>query len=175
MRKPTKPKNVPADDYEVGHRKPPTEHQFRAGEVHNPHGRPPRLKTFNRFLGKVLTEKVTITIGGQRTKFTKREAIARRLMEKFTKGDATAQRLVLALVAEFDRELMQGQNQVHSGVVQVSDDYHAVKKEAFEALRRNNSDGDEFEQRRIVQRVAVEKTGRSPTLVGPLIRRSRRR
>ena len=106
MSKSTKPKNVPADDYEVGHRKPPKEHQFRPGEVRNPRGRPTQPKTFDVFLAKVLAEKVPITNRGQRTTITKREAIAHRLMQNFANGDAMARRLVLALVAEFDREMM---------------------------------------------------------------------
>jgi hypothetical protein len=96
-------------------------------------------------------------------------------MEKFAKGDAMAQRLVLALAADFDRELTQAQNQMHSGVVQVSDDYHRVEKEAFEELRRQDPDGDEAEHRRAAQQIALEKTGKIPEPVGPLILTKRRR
>jgi len=133
-------KKTPTGGYEVGYCRPPVESRFKPGEVHNRRGRRRKAPTFDEALKKVLAEKITIRVGEQVAKVTKGEAIVRRLLEKYAKNDARAQRLVLSLLAEFDREVTEEQNPEISGVLEVPHEFLDAFNDALaEEQRRNPS------------------------------------
>ena len=172
----TKAKKVATGDYEVGYRRPPKEHRFRPGEVHNPRGRPPRPQlTLLEILGRVLTETDAVEIDGEPRRKMKAEIIAMALRQKAIAGDVMARRLMSRLNKDFDRELMQEQNEIQSGVRYIGDDYEDVKKEIFEELRRKDPHGDEEGARQIAHETALARTLVKPEPYEPPVPISRRR
>ena len=67
-------------DYEVGRGKPPVHTRFKKGQSGNPRG--PRPKNLPALLVEGLNEKVVVTIDGERREITKREAVAKQLVNK---------------------------------------------------------------------------------------------
>jgi len=49
------------DDYEVGYKKPPKQHQFQPGQSGNPKGRPKGTKNLATDLAEELAETITVT------------------------------------------------------------------------------------------------------------------
>ena len=75
-------KKGPGDDYEVGHGRPPVEHQFKKGKSGNPAGRPKRKKGQSVDAAAILNEPLLVqTAGGPRTMPTY-EVVVRRLVER---------------------------------------------------------------------------------------------
>jgi hypothetical protein len=75
-------------DYQVGRGKPPVHSRFKKGQSGNPRG--PRPKNLPALLVEALNEKVTVTIDGERREITKREAVAKQLVNKSTGADLRA-------------------------------------------------------------------------------------
>ena len=172
----TKAKKAATGDYEVGYRRPPKEHRFRPGEIHNPRGRPSRPKpTLAEILTRVLAEIETIEINGERRRRTNAEIIAMALLQKAIAGDVTARRLMARLHMDFDRELVQEQNEIQWGVRIIGDDYEEVKKKVFEELRRKDPDGDEEQARQSAHEIAFVRTLVKPERSEPLPPINRRR
>jgi Family of unknown function (DUF5681) len=88
----------PGDPYEVGFGKPPKRTQFKKGRSGNPHGRPPKKPDLYGELTKVLREKVTITVDGQREKVTVQQALLLRLRDEALRGKLWAQKLLQKVV-----------------------------------------------------------------------------
>ena len=87
--------------YEVGRGKPPRKTRFKPGESGNPNGRPKGSKNFATVLAKELNAKVPISENGRRRKVSKREAIAKQIVNKAAGGDLKATQAVM----REDREL----------------------------------------------------------------------
>ena len=73
--------------YQIGYAKPPRENQFRPGRSGNPKGRPKRAKNFATAIEQELQETVTITENGRRRRVSKREVVAKRLVNRAAEGD----------------------------------------------------------------------------------------
>jgi hypothetical protein len=86
-----------ADDrsYAVGFGKPPWSGRFRSGQSGNPAGRPPGAKNFATAIEQELTSRITVTENGRRRRISKREVIAKHLVNKAASGDLKAIPLVL--------------------------------------------------------------------------------
>jgi hypothetical protein len=80
----------PDPPFEVGYRKPPKRTQFPKGQSGNPRGRPKGSGNFQTAILKELKRRVPITEDGKRKKITKREAVAKQLVNKAAAGDPKA-------------------------------------------------------------------------------------
>jgi Family of unknown function (DUF5681) len=81
--------------YEIGFGKPPRSTQFRPGQSGNPAGRPPGAKNFATALEEALRERVVVIENGRRRRISKRDAIAKHLVNKAVGGDLKAIPLLL--------------------------------------------------------------------------------
>jgi hypothetical protein len=80
----------PGRPYVVGHGKPPKKTQFKKGQSGNPKGRPKGSRNLKTEIERELKRKVTITEDGRRKRITKREAVAKQLVNKAVSGDPKA-------------------------------------------------------------------------------------
>ncbi len=81
--------------YEVGFGKPPPSSQFKPGQSGNPNGRPRGAKNFATAIEQELDTRVTVTENGRRRRISKREVIAKHLVNKAAGGDLKAIPLLL--------------------------------------------------------------------------------
>src|SRR4051794_35854637 len=76
--------------YAVGFRKPPRSTQFKPGQSGNTAGRPRGAKNFATAFEQELASRVIITENGRRKRVSKREVIAKHLVNKAAGGDLRA-------------------------------------------------------------------------------------
>jgi Family of unknown function (DUF5681) len=76
--------------YEVGYGKPPKRTQFTPGKSGNPSGHKNGKKNFATVLGTELDRRLFVNEEGRRRKITKREAVAKQLVNKAASGDPKA-------------------------------------------------------------------------------------
>ena len=81
--------------YEVGFGKPPRSSQFKPGQSGNAAGRPRGAKNFATALEQELKSRVLVTENGRRKRISKREVIAKHLVNKAAGGDLKAIPLLL--------------------------------------------------------------------------------
>src|SRR2546421_9467991 len=81
--------------YEGGLGKPPRSSQFKPGQSGNAAGRPRGAKNFATALEQELKSRVLVTENGRRKRISKREVIAKHLVNKAAGGDLKAIPLVL--------------------------------------------------------------------------------
>jgi hypothetical protein len=81
--------------FEVGFRRPPRSTRFKPGQSGNPNGRPRGAKNFAIAIGQELDSRVTVTENGRRRRISKREVIAKHLVNKAASGDLKAIPLLL--------------------------------------------------------------------------------
>ena len=81
--------------YPVGYKKPPTATQFRPGQSGNSKGRPKGVKNFGTVLADELKTRIPVTENGKRKNISKREAIAKQMVNKAVAGDPKAIPIVL--------------------------------------------------------------------------------
>ena len=77
----------PVREYQVGYGRPPLHTRFKPGCSGNPTGRPKSAKSLEAFVSKALDEPVMVQESGRRRSITKREAIAKQLVNKAASGD----------------------------------------------------------------------------------------
>jgi hypothetical protein len=76
--------------YQIGFRKPPRSTQFKPGQSGNPAGRPRGAKNFANAIEQELAARVSVTENGRRRRISKREVIAKHLVNKAAGGDLKA-------------------------------------------------------------------------------------
>lgn len=76
--------------FAVGYAKPPSNAQFKPGQSGNPTGRPKGAKNFGTAIEDELRARVTVTENGRRKRVSKREVIAKRLVNRAAEGDLRA-------------------------------------------------------------------------------------
>jgi hypothetical protein len=76
--------------YPVGYKRPPPASQFKPGQSGNPNGRPKGAKNFATVLQEELNTAVTVTENGKRRKISKRQAVAKQLVNSAATGNAKA-------------------------------------------------------------------------------------
>jgi hypothetical protein len=81
--------------FQVGYRKPPKHTQFRKGTSGNPKGRGKGVRNFATEIEEDLNSSVPVTENGKHKRYTKRKAIAKRLVAKAATGDPKAITLLL--------------------------------------------------------------------------------
>jgi hypothetical protein len=85
----------PEAPYQVGFGKPPRSTRFKPGQSGNPSGRPTGAKNFATAIEQELNSRVTVTENGRRRRISKREVIAKHLVNKAASGDLKAMPLLL--------------------------------------------------------------------------------
>jgi len=81
--------------FEVGFGKPPRSMRFKPGQSGNPNGRPRGARNFAVAIEQELVTRVTVTENGRRRRISKREVIAKHLVNKAASGDLKAIPLLL--------------------------------------------------------------------------------
>src|SRR5260221_2753243 len=81
--------------YEIGFGKPPRSRQFKPGESGNPAGRPRGAKNFATAIEQELNSRVIVNENGRRKRISKREVIAKHLVNKAAGGGLQAIPLLL--------------------------------------------------------------------------------
>jgi Family of unknown function (DUF5681) len=76
--------------YTVGYGKPPRATQFRPGQSGNAKGRPKGSKTFVKLVEEELTERIRITENGKHRKITKKQGIAKQIVNQAVSGSLKA-------------------------------------------------------------------------------------
>ena len=84
-------------DYEVGYGRPPAQSRFQPGRSGNPQGRTKGTKNMALALEKELSTRITINEHGRTRTITKRDAIAKQLVNKSAAGDPRLLKLLLGL------------------------------------------------------------------------------
>jgi hypothetical protein len=79
----------------VGYGRPPKHSQFAKGRSGNPNGRPKGVRNFATVIEAELNTKIPITENGKRKSISKREAVAKQLVNKAASGDTKAMPLLL--------------------------------------------------------------------------------
>jgi len=88
---------LPADDYEVGYRRPPKSHQFQPGRSGNPKGRPKGSRSLSTLVDEALSRTIKANIGGKTVLISQREAMVRQYVDKAMRGDLKAFAVLLKL------------------------------------------------------------------------------
>jgi hypothetical protein len=93
------------DEYKVGPKRPPREHQFKKGQSGNPRGRPKgslsKATLRAAYAAAFLDATVPILVGGQRHEINALEALLKGLMQSGLKGDLKATLAVLDRLERF--------------------------------------------------------------------------
>jgi hypothetical protein len=79
----------------VGYGRPPKHSQFAKGRSGNPNGRPKGVRNFATVIEAELNTKIPINENGKRKSISKREAVAKQLVNKAASGDTRAIPLLL--------------------------------------------------------------------------------
>jgi len=74
----------------IGYGRPPKHSQFAKGKSGNPNGRPKGSKNFGLVIEAELNAKIPINENGRRRSISKREAVAKQLVNKAASGDPKA-------------------------------------------------------------------------------------
>ncbi len=91
---------MPESDDSVGYKKPPKASQFKPGHSGNPNGRPKKTKDFEKLVAEELDQTVQITENGEKKTLTKREIMAKDLVNRAIKGDHRSRMQVLKIDSE---------------------------------------------------------------------------
>ena len=123
--------------YEVGYGKPPRSTQFKPGRSGNLAGRPPGAKNFAAALDEELKSRVLVTENGRRKRISKREVIAKHLVNKAAGGDLKAIPLLLNETRARENEGADtGPNQVFD-----TPEDHAVLENMIARIRSSSPEG----------------------------------
>lgn len=85
--------------YDVGHGKPPKEHQFKPGQSGNPKGRPKGPGNIYKLIAKHASKKVTVIEGGVEKKMPKMDVVISAMFNAASKGNVPAARLLTNMIA----------------------------------------------------------------------------
>jgi hypothetical protein len=99
------------DQNGVGYGKPPKRTQFVKGKSGNLKGRPKGSKNFSTVIQEELEAPLRITENGKSKKITKRQAVAKQLVNRAAAGDPKAIPVLLHETRSYEAEANSGQTQ----------------------------------------------------------------
>ena len=79
--------DTPMQEESIGRGRPPKHTRWKKGQSGNPNGRPKDSKNVSTYIAQELKERVTITENGKRTRITKAQAYAKRLVNGAVSGE----------------------------------------------------------------------------------------
>lgn len=82
--------------YPIGYKRPPRATQFKPGQSGNSKGRPKGAKNFATVINDELKVRIAVTENGKRRTISKRQAVAKQLVNKAAAGDPKAIPLLLS-------------------------------------------------------------------------------
>ncbi|MDQ8699206.1 DUF5681 domain-containing protein [Hyphomicrobium sp. LHD-15] len=82
--------------YDVGYGKPPKHSRFKRGQSGNPKGRPKGARNLDVAVQEELKQLVTVRENGRARRLSKRDVIAKSLVNKAVQGDLKALQLILS-------------------------------------------------------------------------------
>ena len=85
------------DHYDVGYRKPPKVTQFAKGKSGNPKGRPKQSRNLVTLIDEELDKTLVIQENGKKIHITKREAMAKRIVNAALGGDAKSTSALISM------------------------------------------------------------------------------
>ncbi len=88
------------NDYEVGYKKPPKQHRFRAGNRMAAGGKGRRTQSIEKLLQRKLNQKVKVSRGGCVVEIPLVEALVERMVKLATTGSAREVAAMLRLIKE---------------------------------------------------------------------------
>ncbi len=94
----TKSRNSAAASGEVGPGRPPKHSRFKPGVSGNPKGRPPKQRDLKKLIEDELDQAVWIIEGGRRVRLTKREIVAKKLVNDAAQGEDKALATLIKLI-----------------------------------------------------------------------------
>lgn len=110
------------EEYKVGYKKPPKEHQFKPKQSGNKRGRPRGAKNkvnLGESLNKSLLERRQVTINGKKVSLKKSEIIAMAQIERAMKGDIKSAQFIFKVLEDYKSK---DKNNDAPGVLIVYDD-----------------------------------------------------
>ena len=131
---PLPPAHAHEDQYSIGYKKPPKDHQFRPGQSGNPRGRPNGARNLKTELEEELQELVRVIESGTRRTVTKQRAVLKSLTARAVQGDPRAANLVLNLVLR-----LLGQDEVEGEQVDLKDEDLAILEAYEDRMKRRHS------------------------------------
>lgn len=120
----------------VGYKQPPKANQFKPGQSGNRRGRPKGSLNFSTILEKELSERVQVSENGRQKTMTKKQIIAKRLINKATEGDPKAVPIVLNETRLIDERNAQPESQ---GFVPLPEDLK-IMQSIIDRIRNTNPD-----------------------------------
>ena len=118
-----------------GYKRPPAAGQFRPGLSGNPRGRPKGSKNFATAILAELQARILVNENGRRKTITKREAIAKQLVNKAAGGDP---RVMPLLLSEMRLHETQSRGELGQGVFGTPED-HRVMASIVQRIRNATS------------------------------------
>jgi hypothetical protein len=92
----------------VGYGQPPPATRFKPGQSGNPKGRPKAAKNFATALSEELNGLVAVTENGKRRKLTRRQVIAKQMVNKATNGDTKVLPILFNEIRQHDDHVIAG-------------------------------------------------------------------
>lgn len=89
--------------YEVGYKKPPAATRFKPGQSGNSKGRPKGSKNFATALLQELNAKVRVSENGKQKTITKRDAVAKQVVNQAAAGNPRAIPILLNEARQFEQ------------------------------------------------------------------------
>ena len=98
----SKKSKKPNADYEVGFGKPPKATQFKKGQSGNKKGRPKKSRNIKTVVREKLDETMTVREGNVKKRYSRREALALRIIQGAFSNEKQLLQIVFKIDAEAD-------------------------------------------------------------------------